>query len=108
MDLRGYYRRIRETEAEIGGPFAVIVSLATPDGGREGTPAEVPRRVAAKMVVEGLARLASAAEESEFQMAQAEAARKAEQAAAAARVQLSVISSSELEQIKAAMRVLQE
>jgi len=58
MDLRIYYQKIRDCEAKIPGTFAFVVSTATPDGGKAGVVTEVPRRVAAKMVVDGTARLA--------------------------------------------------
>lgn len=59
MDLRVYYRKIREVEATIPGTSTAVVSLATPDGGKDGLITEVPRRVAAKMVVDGTAKLAT-------------------------------------------------
>jgi hypothetical protein len=59
MDMRVYYQKVRNEEAKIPGPYAKVVSLATPDGGKPGTITEVPRRVAAKMVVDGTARLAA-------------------------------------------------
>ena len=57
------------------------------------------RDIAAKMVVEGLARLAEAAETEIFKLAQAEAQRLAEQAAQAAKVQLAVLSSDEISKL---------
>lgn len=57
MDLRVYYQKIREAEAKIPGPYALVESIATPDGGKAGLITEVPRRVAAKMVVDGTAKL---------------------------------------------------
>jgi hypothetical protein len=66
MDLRGYYHKVREMESKIAELFTVIVSLETADGGKAGTPTEVSRALAAKMVVEGLARLATAAEKRAF------------------------------------------
>jgi hypothetical protein len=62
MDLRGYYEKIRDMESKIVEMFTVIVSLETPDGGKAGTTTEVSRALAAKMIVEGLARLATAEE----------------------------------------------
>jgi hypothetical protein len=62
MDLRGYYQKIREVEATIADAYAVIVSLETPDGGKAGTQTEVPRSLAAKMIVSGMAKLAKAAD----------------------------------------------
>jgi hypothetical protein len=58
VDLRVYYQKVRDVEATIPGPYASVVSLSTPDGGKPGTVTEVPRRVAAKMVVDGTATLA--------------------------------------------------
>ena len=53
MDLREYYRKIREVEATIAEPFVTIVSRKTGDGGRAGAKSVVPRFVAARFVVEG-------------------------------------------------------
>ena len=62
MDLRVYYQKIKEVESKIADAFAVIVSLESPDGGKAGTQTEVTRSLAARMIVNGLARLATAAE----------------------------------------------
>jgi len=59
MDVKAYYQSIRRTEATISGEFVVMASLDTPDGGRAGTYTEVPRYLAAKLVVESKARFAS-------------------------------------------------
>ena len=59
MDLRAYYQTIRRIEGEIREESVVIVSAATPDGGRAGVLTEVPRAVAARLVVEQKAELAS-------------------------------------------------
>lgn len=67
MDLRGYYKKIREIEAKIGDVFAVIVSLESPDGGKAGTQTEVTRALAAKMIAEGQARLATPEEKRSFE-----------------------------------------
>ena len=40
------------------GEFPLVVSVETSDGGKGGTKTEVPRRLAAKLLVEGQARLA--------------------------------------------------
>jgi hypothetical protein len=66
MDLRHYYARIRETEATLEGDFVVVVSCETPDGGRAGVASEVPRALAAKLIVERQARAASEEERREF------------------------------------------
>ena len=91
MDLKAYYKRIREIAAAIPGEYAVVVSRATPDGGRAGHFTEVPREVAARMVADGIAELASENEVSRFveeaQMRQAEEERRR----AAARIQVNLI-----------------
>jgi hypothetical protein len=66
MDLRAYYQKIRSIEADIKEESVVIVSRETEDGGRAGVRTEVPRRVAARMVVEEKADLATAEAAAEF------------------------------------------
>jgi len=100
MDLRLYYQKIRDAEAKIEDEFAVVVSRETADGGKEGTLTEVPRRIAAKMVVEGVAQLASPAQKQAFLKTTAEAKEMADQLAAAAQVRLTVLSSAELDKLK--------
>ena len=102
MDLKHYYQKIRDIEAQIADAFPLIVSKETPDGGKEGTRTEVPRRLAAKLMAEGLARLADDKEKAQFQALQAEAIRAAQQLAAAAKVQVTVLSNSDLERLKKA------
>jgi hypothetical protein len=57
MDLREYYRKIREVETQIAEPFVTVVSRKTRDGGRPGRRIEVARDVAAKLIVDGRADL---------------------------------------------------
>jgi hypothetical protein len=104
MDLRLFYQKIRETENAIAEEFPVIVSKQTGDGGKEGAMTEVPRPLAAKMVVDGIARLATAEELATYRETLAESRRQAEQVAAANRLQISVLSTRELEQLKADAR----
>jgi len=104
MDLKIFYRKVREVEASIEEAYPIIVSNDTPDGGRAGVRCEVPRTVAARMIVEGRARLATAEEAAEFREQIAEAKRLAEQQAAASRVQLTVVSDAELRALKSALR----
>ncbi len=102
MDVKVYYQKVKQLEATIGEPHVVVVSEETPDGGRAGIRTEVARRVAAEMVVEGRARLATAEEANRFRAETAEASRAAEQAAAARRMQISVISDADLRALRAA------
>lgn len=100
MDLRGYYQEIRETESKIAAGDVVVVSLATPDGGRAGVRTEVPRSIAARLLVEKRARLATEEEAAEFRREEAEARRAVEQAEAAKRLQVTVIPDAELKALR--------
>ena len=66
MDLRAYYSKIRRVEAEMPEESVVMVSLETPEGGKAGTRTEVPRPLAARLVVDGKAEIASPEEAAEF------------------------------------------
>jgi hypothetical protein len=96
VDLRVYYQKLREAAAQIAEEFPVVVSKETPDGGKQGLCTEVTRAIAARMITEGVARLAATEETKAFRDAQAEAKRQADQAADAARVQFTVISTAEM------------
>ena len=97
MDLRLYYQKIRDIEATIADEFPVVVSRETGDGGKSGTLTEVPRHIAARMIVEGQARLAAAELKQTFRQSQAEAKRLLDQVEAAARIQVTVVSAAELD-----------
>jgi len=100
MNLNSYYDKIRETEGQIKGDCVVIVSLETPDGGRPGVLTEAPKRVAARFVVEGAARLATSEEAANFRAANQKAKADADDAATAAKVQFTVVPASELQAMK--------
>jgi hypothetical protein len=107
MDLRAYYQKIRDIQSKIVEEFVVVVSLDTADGGRAGAFTEVSRGTAARMLVDGIALFAAAEEATKFRAQQAEAALAAEQKTAAGQVHLSVVPTSELNQLKSAVRTLQ-
>jgi hypothetical protein len=96
MDTKIYYSKIREIEQSLTEPSVVLVSQETPDGGRAGVRTEAPRRLAAKMIVDGSARLATAEEIREFETHKAQAKRQADQRQAASRMQFTVVSPNEL------------
>jgi hypothetical protein len=100
MDLRLYYQKIREASTSIADPYPVVLSRETTDGGKEGIFTEVPRALAAKMFVDGIARMAKPAEAEAFHKKHAEAKRLAERVAAAARVQVTVLSPEELNTLR--------
>lgn len=103
MDLRGYYKRIRDLESTIEAKDIVVVSLATPDGGAEGIVTEVPKRVGCQLVVEGKARLATAGETEDFRKTNLTAQQAAEHLSNR-RLQIGLLSEFELKGIKAALR----
>ena len=73
MDIREYFRKLRQAESEITGDYAVIVSTETPDGGKAGRVVEVTKAVAAHMIVDGRGRIATASEIKSFRAEMADA-----------------------------------
>jgi len=91
MDLRSYYKKVREAEATLQGNESVLVSLATSEGGKEGVRTEAPRAVAARLIAEGRARVATEAEAAEFREGLRAGREKYEQDEAARRVQIVMV-----------------
>ena len=91
MDLRSYYKKVREAEATLKGDDIVLVSLATPEGGKPGVLTEAPRGVASKLIAEGRARVATDKEASEFREGLRAARGKYEQDEAARRLQVVMV-----------------
>ena len=103
MNLRDYYREIAEVQSKIAGTFALVVSLETPNGGREGVPTEVNRATAAKMIVEKKARLASPEELLQLRAAKAEEQRHKDIASLQERVRMTRLAEDELRALKKAL-----
>jgi hypothetical protein len=91
MDLRAYYKKLRLIEAGLTGEEFVMVSLATPEGGKAGVLTEVPRAVAARLLAEGCAELATEEEAKAYREAVWEAKAKIDEEVAARQVQVMVI-----------------
>lgn len=91
MDLKNYFRKIREVELSIAEPHTFVISLETPDGGRAGLVTEVPREIAARMIVEGFAAIATKAEKERFLERQAIARLAAQKADMAQRLQVTIV-----------------
>ena len=89
MDLKAYYARMRELERGFGADAVVVVSLETADGGKAGVMTEVPAHVAARMVVEGRARVASEDEAQAFRKRADQAQRAVEDREPLRRIQVS-------------------
>lgn len=66
MDLQAYYEKIGKIEALIDTVFAVVISRAMPDGGQAGVKTELPRGIAARLIAEGKADLASPEDAEQF------------------------------------------
>src|SRR5882724_7905644 len=100
MDLRDFFKRIREIEATIEGASTLVVSHDTPDGGKAGVRTETPRYIAARLIAEGRARLATPDEmESHYETIRLAVA-EAETAAISERVQVALVSDSDLENLR--------
>jgi hypothetical protein len=95
VDLRQYFRKMRELESNISEPFPVVVSLETPDGGKPGLMTEVSRFNAAKMIIEGRAVLATEGEKKTYREQQAALRSAAEKAELAKRVQVAILADSD-------------
>ena len=100
MDLRMFYRKIREVEGAIASDPVLVVSAATPDGGKAGLISEVARSVAARLIVEGRAKLADTEEAEGFRKRIADAVAKVEQDVNSKRVQVALISEAELRSLR--------
>jgi hypothetical protein len=72
------------------------MSLETPEGGKAGVLTEVDRNVAARLVVDARATLATAEESAQFRNDAAAAKKAIEDTEAASRVQVTVISEADL------------
>jgi len=92
VDLRQYFRKIRDVEAGLSEPFPIVTSLETADGGKAGTISEVPRSIAAKMIVEGRAVLADDTERDRYRQHQLESKTAAEKADLGQRLHVAFVS----------------
>jgi hypothetical protein len=99
MNLRNYYRRIRETAKALADDV-VLVSKATPEGGVAGRFVEAPRDVAARMIVDGAADLASDEDAARFRKETRRLFEEEERRRAAARIQVSVVTAEQVESLK--------
>jgi uncharacterized Fe-S cluster-containing radical SAM superfamily enzyme len=104
MDLRAFYQKLRKIEREIADVHVVVVSQETPDGGRPGQLAEVSRTIAARLILEGRARLATIEETAEFRAAAEKGVQEAQQRQMADKVRVNVISEADLRALKSSVR----
>jgi hypothetical protein len=99
MDLRTYYRNLRELAATLPDP-AVVVSRATPDGGVAGRLTEAPRDVAARLIFHGFAELASDGDAAAFRAELLQRKGEEEARRAAARIQVNVVTEEQVRALR--------
>ncbi len=104
MNLKEYFRAVEAQEASIEDAFVLVISLSTPNGGKEGVVSEVNRTTAAKLLVEGKARLATPEEVAQVREEQEETRRRRELAALQDRIRMSRLAEVELETLKNALK----
>jgi hypothetical protein len=104
MDLKLFYQKVRQLAASIPEPHVVIASKETPEGGRAGVLSEVTRAIAAQLIAEGKAELATEEAAKEFRAQAAEARRLAEQAAAAHKLEITLLSEKDQRPVKGVLR----
>ena len=92
MDVRQYYRKLREIESGLNEPFVLVTSLETSDGGKSGIVTEVSREQAAKLIVEARVTLSSEAEGQAFFAKQVAHKKAYEKAEVARHLQVTIVS----------------
>jgi hypothetical protein len=100
MDLKKYYRKLRDIERTLLDDYVIIRSLPTPDGGIAGRLTEVGKEVAARMVADGIAELAGPDEIESFRRELADQRQREEQGRAAAQIQFTVLSEGDLRSLR--------
>ncbi|GEM_PF-633260 len=100
MEIRTFYRKLREIEATLPDEV-ILVSKETPEGGRAGRFTEAPRSVAARMIVEGVAEQASDADAESYREQVRANQVEEKRRRAAASIQVSVITEEQARALSA-------
>lgn len=66
MNLRKYYQDVKEVRSKMESPYVYLTSLDTPNGGKAGCVCEVDADIAARMLVDGVARQATEEEIADY------------------------------------------
>lgn len=103
MDIRNYFQKVRQMREQLTGAFVVVVSEETPDGGKPGIKTEVDKAIAAQLIVEGRARVATDEEVKEFSRERQEAQLTAD-AQQQSGVRVAVLSEAEMRSLKSALK----
>jgi hypothetical protein len=101
MDLQLHYSKMRQEEQKMTDEFPVIASNESSDGGRANVFAEVTRRIAARFITLGLARLATGEEKKTFDDAKIEARLMAIEALERANVSATLLATRSIERLHA-------
>jgi hypothetical protein len=101
MDVRQYYRKLRDIESAIKAPYVCVTSLETSDGGKPGVISEVTREQAARLIVEGRVTLSTIEEETSFFQKHADDKKAFEKADMARRLQVTIVSAPDEKEPKA-------
>lgn len=104
MDLRSYYRKLRDIERSLRDEYVVVRSLATADGGIAGRLTEVAREVAARMAADGLAEVAGQDEVEAFRRELAEQKKREDQKRTTAQINFTVLSEADLRSLRKAAK----
>jgi hypothetical protein len=104
VDLRAFFQNVRQQEKQIPGSHAVVVSTETPDGGRPGRTTEVAKDVAARMIVEGKARLATPEECAQHQAGVAQGVDAVRRREEMGRAHVRLLSDSDIEMLRSALK----
>jgi|GEM_PF-383542 len=108
MDVRQYYRKLREIESGITEPYLLVTSLETSDGGKPGIISEVSREDAAKLIIEGRVTRCSEIDEKLFFAKRAADKRAIEKAEMAHKLQVTIVSAPDDKDVKGGIPTLSE
>ena len=95
MNLRKYYEAVKFERQKLNEPFTFVTSLATPNGGVEGCVREVESDVAARMIVDRVARLSEPSEVDAYLAQQQTYRAKAKEEELRQRVRITLVNESE-------------
>jgi len=104
MEMRQFYKKIKELEEGIKSEEVIVVSNETPDGGIPGIKTEVKRSLAARMLAEGKVRLGTDEEAQLYQMEKEACYKRAQELISSSRVQLAVLTEAEMKAIKSTLK----
>ena len=104
MDMRQFYKKLRQFEEGIKSEEVIVVSNETPDGGKAGVKSEVKRSVAARMLAEGRVCLATEEEAQLYHQEKEAAYKHGQEVLNSGKLQLAVLTEPELKAIKNALK----